>query len=146
MKKLLFALLVLLLFSCKDDEIETGSLTVKISYLDPNGFDIEAKPDVGVDVYVFKSSGKVYNENVLDFREGALDEINMEDLATHDYRGKTDVSGTATIKGLPYGKYMVFVSSKGRENAHSATYFEMNTSTVTLVRHFFRSDYGIQPW
>src|SRR5690606_4038115 len=112
MKYILVLLLALTTFSCKKDDDKQATLEVTLSYYynQYQGY----KPDVNASVYLFRDTGKDYEAKYVHYATGGLTIKGSDQKVYSDYSGKTDVNGVATLTGVPYGKYLIVVSGKGR--------------------------------
>ncbi|TZF81805.1 hypothetical protein FW774_17260 [Pedobacter sp. BS3] len=134
-KTLLILTAAILLSACKksDDKPKTGSIEVKLSYFynDFQGY----KADVGARIYLFKQTGKSYDKSYVNYSIGALQVSGSDEIVYYDYRAEADVTGTAKIDNVPYGKYLLVAASKGRF-VYSVKPIEVNSVSQNFVKNF----------
>src|SRR5690606_24172221 len=130
MKNLMFYLFtVVLLMSCskdKDDGRATVEVTLSYYYNKVQGY----KPDVNASVYLFKDKGQEYESKYIDYATGGLVIKGTETRVFPEFSVKTDVKGVATFIDVPYGKYILVVSSKGR--------YVYSKKKITIDREFIK--------
>ncbi|WP_319589663.1 carboxypeptidase-like regulatory domain-containing protein [uncultured Draconibacterium sp.] len=123
MKKLIYLIIAIFIFSCSDDEAskEPGSIEVTISYY-YNNF-IGYRYDVGAKVFVYDSdlSNQIHRDsmNVVFARLGILvdkdGEIIGGDFETPSlYEAEANADGVAFISDVKPGDYFIMVASEGR--------------------------------
>lgn len=134
MKKFaLLAVLATLLFSCKKDSDDTGIITVNVSYQVSSSQG--SKADAGASVYLYKQTGKEFNRVYIDYKIGYLTDKSTGETVRPDYSATADASGNAVLNNIPYGKYLIVASSKGR-NVYSAKPIDVNSPNQSLVKNF----------
>lgn len=135
MKKAILTLVgsSILLGCSKDDSEYSGNLAVSISYKvsEAGG----SKPDAGASAYLYKQTGREYNRVYIDYKIGYLTDKATSETVRPDYSATADASGNATINNIAYGKYLLVVSSKGR-NVYSVKPIEINSSNISLSKNF----------
>lgn len=135
MKKILLSIIAtsILLGCSKDNSEETGTVTVNVSYK-PNETQ-GIRSDAGASAYIYKQTGREYNRVYVDYKIGYLTDKSTGETVRPDYSATADASGNAVFNNLPYGKYLLVVSSKGR-NVYSAKPIEVNSSNISLSKIF----------
>lgn len=139
MKKIIIAFIcALFLTGCsKDSEVKTGSLEVTLSYY-YNAYQ-GYKPDVDAKVYLFKGYDVKYKDSYSNYATGSLRTESDDKLVFNDFKAVADVNGKAVISNIPYGKYLLVVSSKGRF-VYSKKIIEINSDLKTETKNFGYKD------
>ncbi len=112
MKKQLLTLLFIAtsLLACKKKPT-VGEIEVRVSYLASTA--LGQLPDAGANVYLFKQEGKTI-KYASSIRTGVLEYQGQAQPAAKLFSAQTNAEGISTIANIPFGDYLLVVSSKNR--------------------------------
>jgi hypothetical protein len=135
MKKLIYLILIVILFSCSEKEVPTGNLSVTISYFH-NNF-IGNRADTGARIYLLEPVNGFYEfeGNLIEWRTGLLTHGPTGNDVRPFREAEADFNGVATIQNIPFGKYQLVAVSKNRMT-YSRTNIEIKESETTMVKNF----------
>jgi hypothetical protein len=156
-KFLLFFLFSIALMSCKKEDDEPGSVSIKVSYY-YNAYQ-GYKPDVGAKAYLHDVEyiSKVHLDSLhpIAAKVGLLIDKNGDFLlssnngVTYNYSGEADVSGQIDIPNVGPGDYYLVVASEGRYTFSTKRITVGSGTPLTLVKNFYYLhdfDYGGESW
>lgn len=131
---ILFFISAVLMASCgKDDNLKTADVEVKISYFQ-NDF-LGYRPDTGAKLFLYKHTGASYEPNWANFMTGGIVVESTGERVFADYTGTADADGLVKIQNVPFGKYLMVASGKGRR-AYSIKTITISSERYTDTKNF----------